>query len=215
MAAAEGSWVFEQRKRRGWPWRWLRVLCRVAVWLQAPIVAPGELFTFATQRTRTLRGIRVGVFGWPELDKQWRVIDTGLEIVEAWHPRAFESLKHDVRRIATIHGHSSRFSQLTKVCYLSDRTVLRFGPVQVASELVHEALHARLRRRGLAAWDLDFRARVEQLCIDEEIWFLRLLPPAAFVGIDELLHYNEERRQLHAAKHRIALRTERRQHATA
>jgi hypothetical protein len=185
------------------PRRWVRLLFRIAGLPMVPFVAILEAISLAAQRTRVLRGIRVGMFHSQESGRLCRVVDTALEIIEAWDPGRFQSIQHDVRRIAMVPTRTSHFSDITRVCYVSERPVAESGAVNVAAAIVHEGVHARLRRRGLGAWGLDLRARAEQLCIGEEIAFLRLLPPHVFIGIEALVRHTEERKQAHAAEYGI------------
>jgi hypothetical protein len=51
-------------------------------------------------------------------------------------------------------------------------------PEQIASTIVHEATHARLRRCGIG-YDEAIRARVEAICFRREIAFADSLPDGA------------------------------------
>jgi hypothetical protein len=81
------------------------------------------------------------------------------------------------------------FSIYTRTCYLDQRTVAEYIPPAVASKLVHEAVHARLRCAGLGSYGADLAVRVEELCIDEEIAFAQRLPRDEYPGVDDHLRY--------------------------
>ena len=146
-------------------------------------------------RWRTLHGIPVGLLSPDKAETAWSRVDTALEIISRFDPRRLGRLRSDVGRIFVGPMKHPLFSPPTRVCFLDEGTVLEWATGDIASSLVHEAVHARLRRKGLTAFGADFSEREEELCIDEQIAFAKRLPPDEFTAIDQaLLRLQELRR---------------------
>jgi hypothetical protein len=142
----------------------------------APFWIAVEATVMATCRFRTLGGMRVGLCRWRFAEASWRKVDEALQIIQTYDPRRFRRLRADVARVVVIPSRRPYFSPFTRTCYLDASTVNARGNGVVACSVVHEAVHARLRQKGLGAFTLDYVERVEELCMDEEIAFARSSP---------------------------------------
>jgi hypothetical protein len=181
------------------PWSSSGIVWYLFSWALTPLIFVWERLIMATSRYRLIGHIRVGVFRSGKAEALWPTVDEALRIIWAADPLRFDALRRDFDRIIVFPGNASSFSELTKVCYLSQRWVEKFGALNCATALVHEAMHARLRRRGLGAWGPQWKARIEELCIDEQIAFVRLLPRDVFTNLDELLRYLEDQKRTYPA----------------
>jgi len=137
----------------------------------------------------------VGVYRSPLAERFWRQVDEALDIVERYDLRTFRRLRSDVARIVVIPSRRTYFSPYTRTCYLKADAVNGWGNGDIACSLVHEAVHARLRQKGLAAFALEDRERAEELCVDEQIGFVRRLPEHRFHGRDKWLEQLAEVRR--------------------
>jgi hypothetical protein len=130
-----------------------------------------------------LRGINVTVVNTrPDITTSAVVerLDEALALIEAYQPWRFRHLQRDVREIrierfacrgAFIPHHQTVITELT---FLARRDI-HAGPV--ASSILHEGVHARVRASGFVAQDDGDRAREERLCRKAELAFGMALPP--------------------------------------
>ena len=107
-------------------------------------------------------------------------LDASLELIERHQPWRLRHLQRDLRQIrvarfptrgAYFAGHRACLVELT---FLARRDI---GPETVASTVVHEGMHARVHRMGVAEEGRD-RAREERICRRAELEFGQSLPPA-------------------------------------
>ena len=163
--------------RRSWRATALRVVWWVRTCLGEPARVGTELALRASLVSRPASQIPVYFMNHRRADELWRMVAEALAMIKALDPRRFQRLRRDVPRILVLPGRRSFLSPATNSCFLHERLVRDGGNVSVASILVHEAVHARLRKMGL--WYLpDLRVRMEELCVKEEIAFAKLLPDA-------------------------------------
>jgi len=113
-------------------------------------------------------------------------VHDALKLIATHDPRRFARLTRDVRRIwvGPTVNRAEWFVEL-EMC------VLRFGYVlsrdtsaaRLALTLAHEATHARLDRGGFG-YEEERRARLERICVSEEIALAERLPDASTLAAD-------------------------------
>lgn len=121
-------------------------------------------------------------------------VGTALRIISNFDPRRFKRLQQDVRRILllnTVDAAGMYWHEL-KACVLDLKYVREFPPEYIAATIVHEGIHARLRRRF--CYPPQLRRRIEDICISQEICFASMVP-----GTTELIQDAERRRRISAA----------------
>jgi hypothetical protein len=121
-------------------------------------------------------------------------VQAALGVISTYDPRRFGSLQRDVRRILLLNAGDAAgmYWHELRACVLDLSYVREFPPEYIASTLVHEGSHARLRRRF--RYPPQLRKRIEALCIGQEIRFASKLPAAA-----ELVEDAKRRRNIAAA----------------
>lgn len=98
-------------------------------------------------------------------------VAAALDLVATVRPWRIGAMRRDFSRIFVRQNTGVRaLFDLERSCVLDTYFVARFAPAQVASSIVHESVHARLRRggRGMPA---DLIAWVERLCRKAELGF--------------------------------------------
>ena len=114
-------------------------------------------------------------------DQLFARIDAALHLVDTYTPWRLPMMRRDFARIFMHRqdGVRAMFDPMRN-CSLDTYFVATFAPEQVASSIVHEGVHARLRRGGrviprdLIAWE-------ERLCRKAELGFGLRLPDGAAV----------------------------------
>lgn len=104
-------------------------------------------------------------------------VEEALHLISTYDPKRYKRIQRDIDRIIVfpeLQG-GEYFPEL-RACALG-RTTVNEGPIYLASVIVHEATHARLwGRGGRYEEDERLRARVERLCTQAEVNFLRTVP---------------------------------------
>jgi hypothetical protein len=165
-----------------------------------PAMAVLERLFLAMARYRTLEGIRVGVLDRSMAPQSWSKVGAALDLVKRATPRWFARSLRDLDAILVLPVRS-RLLVSTHTCVLSQQLVAERSPVIVASEFVHEAIHARLQRRGLR-WSPDVRGRHESVCLAAEIAFISRLPSLGYQGAERHIEFLEQRRRCHESRGR-------------
>lgn len=88
-----------------------------------------------------------------------------------------------LKRVIVVQSTGSEYWPFASACALSEMTLRTQTPEWVASVLVHETVHARLWRRGVK-YEERYRPRIEKICTEAQIRFLRSLP-----GTQELVDH--------------------------
>lgn len=107
-------------------------------------------------------------------------LNLSITLIAHYEPRRFARLKADLRGVLVYPFAASpraRYNRSTGYCELSPSLALSNDIVTIASSIVHEGTHARLRRVGKR--DPEGRLRVERVCVSEQIAFLDNLPGMA------------------------------------
>lgn len=112
-----------------------------------------------------------------ELASAREQLTLSIGLIAHYEPRRYARLKADLRGIL-VHpfatGSRARYSRSTGLCELSPSLAVSDDIVTIASSIVHEGTHARLRR--VRTDDPERRLRAERLCISQQIAFLEKLP---------------------------------------
>lgn len=104
-------------------------------------------------------------------------VDEALRIVEHYTPARFGRCRRDVRRIVLrrLPGLNGCYDPSMNAVVLDRGFVRGRGNARVALTFVHEATHARLRRRGIG-YPVELRARVERVCVRAELALAERIP---------------------------------------
>jgi hypothetical protein len=132
-------------------------------------------------RNKRVDGLWVGV--WDEtVDTElvWGRVEGALSLIKTYDRVRYGRLIRDVERVWVClipSGGVAAYNGSIRTCQLDTRFVLSetSTPEVVASAIVHEATHARLRRCGIG-YEEGVRARVEAVCFRREIAFTAKLP---------------------------------------
>lgn len=105
-------------------------------------------------------------------------LDESLALIERHQPWRLRHLRRDLKqiRVARFPSRGAYFPEhracLVELTFLARRDI---GPATVAATIVHEGLHARVHRMGVAETGRD-RAREERICRRAELEFGQSLP---------------------------------------
>jgi len=130
---------------------------------------------------RIVNGVWVGVLGGNKSDDGLIVkVSEALELIQQHDPVRYRRFLRDVRRIwiHTLVGARGQFSFNFKRCSL-DLGFVQSAPIEsIASTIVHEATHGHpcLTKMG---YPEGLRARIENICMQQQLTFLRKLPSAS------------------------------------
>lgn len=103
-----------------------------------------------------------------------------IDLIEQHQPWRLAHLRRDLRqfRVVRYPCRGAYFPEhracMVELTFLNRRDI---GPATVASTIVHEGMHARVHRMGVAEAGRD-RAREERICRRAELEFGESLPPA-------------------------------------
>jgi hypothetical protein len=129
--------------------------------------------------SRQLDGLWIGAFS-DNNERALLRVKKALRLIKVHDPIRYDRLLGDLDRVLVGPLPSSRlggYVEWLKTCELDSRFVLAktTSPEQIAATIVHEAAHARLRRRGIGYRE-EIRGRVEAVCVRRELAFARRLP---------------------------------------
>jgi hypothetical protein len=138
-----------------------------------PRLIQDALIRAASDR-RTMHGIAVWVLNdgkHASTDAMFATVGAALELIAQAQPWRLVGMRRDFKRIFVRENIGVRaMFEHSGTCVLDTFFVATFAPAQVASSIVHESVHARLRRGGrvipreLVAWE-------ERLCRKAELGF--------------------------------------------
>lgn len=128
----------------------------------------------AVSRTKTIRGVTVQVTNTrPDIDTDqvFERLDAALALIERHQPWYYRHLARDLARIV-VQRYPCRGAyfpeQRTCLVELTFSVNPEFTIAQVAATLLHEAMHARLDRRGVV-FTREIAARHERFCRRAEV----------------------------------------------
>ena len=113
-----------------------------------------------------------------------RRVEEALEAIRTHDPRRYSRLRRDLKRIwvrvQPAPSQSGCYNPALDACELDPRHLLRADvtPSDIASIVVHEGTHARLRGLGIGFAE-PLRKRIEAVCRREERAFAERLPLSA------------------------------------
>lgn len=121
-----------------------------------------------------------------ELARAKEQITISVGLIAHYEPRRYARLKADLRGIL-VHPFATspraRYNRSTGLCELSPSLAISEDIVTIASSIIHEGTHARLRH--VRVDDPGRRLRTEHICISQEIAFVEKLPRMSYRA-DEL-----------------------------
>ncbi len=127
----------------------------------------------ASERRR-MHGIEVWVMNdhlHASTEAMFDKIAAALDLVAEVQPWRIRAMQEDFSRIFVRQNTGVRaLFDLERSCVLDTYFVAKFAPAQVASSIVHEGVHARLRRGG-RTMPADLIAWEERLCRKAELGF--------------------------------------------
>ena len=137
-----------------------------------------DRFELWCSTSRTIDDLWLGTWD-DEPERYLRRVEEALSLIKTYDRLRYDRLTRDLKRIwvRLLTSSIGSFNESSGACQLDARFVLdeRSSPDVIASVIVHEATHARLRRCGFG-YDEELRPRVEAVCIRREIAFARRLP---------------------------------------
>jgi hypothetical protein len=129
--------------------------------------------------SKRVDGLWVGTYE-SDPEQVLRRVEEALGLIEAYDRLRYDRLTRDLERVwvRLLHtGALGSFNESVSACELDVRFVLAetSTPEVIAATIVHEAAHARLRRRGVG-YEEELRVRVEAICFRRELAFAKKLP---------------------------------------
>jgi hypothetical protein len=102
---------------------------------------------------------------------------SGIALIQEIAPRRFSWLLNHMNSFFVRDQGTPQYWIATNMCVLPVKRVLHVPVHETASDIVHEATHARLHRLGVPH-EMRLQDRLEQVCIREELRFARALASA-------------------------------------
>ena len=129
-----------------------------------------------SSHSRRVDGLWIGVLEKSDLPLL-KPVEDALTLIEMHDPLRYRRILCDLKGIwvVPLPGALGSYNGRRKLCSLSQSFVGSSSTEAIASTIVHEATHARLRRRSIG-YDEDLRGRVERACMRQELAFVRRLP---------------------------------------
>lgn len=134
---------------------------------------------WATER-RTMRGIPITLANTRrDIDSElvFRRLDTALALIERYQPDTFARMSQDFSRIHVVrYPCRAAFFPDSRVCVIELTFTVNpeFTEAQIASSIVHEAMHAHVNAMGVS--DPGQRPDEERLCRQAELEFGLAIP---------------------------------------
>lgn len=134
---------------------------------------------WATER-RTMRGIPITLANTRrDIDSElvFRRLDAALALIEQYQPDTFARMSQDFSRIHVVrYPCRAAFFPDSRVCVIELTFTVNpeFTEAQIASSIVHEAMHARVNAMGIS--DPAQRPDEERLCRQAELEFGLAIP---------------------------------------
>lgn len=171
--------------------RWLLRLWRPLQWARQELE-----WTASTQRT--IRGITVGILPLdrlvtPEAEElAFEKVSMGLDLIIAHDSRRLSASRRLLRGILIRPGHGPGYRPASNICALSTDAVLDRSHGSLASDLIHETMHARFAEAGLISFlSPELLQRMEEGCVREQIAFARRVPDDIFTRKQQHIEFLE------------------------
>jgi hypothetical protein len=128
---------------------------------------------------RVVDGVEVVVFsGDGDPVRHLTRLAAALTLVRQYSPRRFARIKRDLKRLALVARGGEVYDHGLRTYSVDLEVLERRSTEEVALAIVHEATHARLWNLNIKT-TRDNEARIEALCVAQEIEFASHLPNAA------------------------------------
>ena len=139
-----------------------------------------RLLALRLSNSNRIDGLWIGtLFAESEPDPALRRVEEALRLIKEYDRLRYNRLIRDLERVwvRPLPGLNGRFRHSLRICELDPTFVLAETslPEVIASVIVHEATHARLRGCGIGYAE-GLRPRVEAVCIRRELAFAAKLP---------------------------------------
>jgi hypothetical protein len=122
------------------------------------------------------------------VDQVHERIAAAFRLIDRLDPARARRMRTLLPNIMVLARVPTQFWAGTKTCVVDRNFLDTASDAYLACALVHEAAHARLRRRGIGSTPRSV-GRVEAVCIRDEIAFLKRLPRDEYPGTDRLIEY--------------------------
>lgn len=110
-----------------------------------------------------------------------------VELIETYDPIRTGTVQKGIRLLVIVDPPiKAQYFHVSKAVVIRDKILEILPPDSLASLLVHEATHARIRRMGIA-YNPVIKERVERICTRSQVWFLEKVP-----GAEELARVTRE-----------------------
>ena len=126
-------------------------------------------------------GLWVGVFAEPDDDALLARVRDALGLIAAHDPYRHRLIRREMDRI-WIHllpGDNSDWVAEERHCTLDPRVVRQQALDELAAMVIHEAVRARIERRGVTRHDYVRRQEIDRACLRQELAFARRVPDGA------------------------------------
>lgn len=135
----------------------------------------GATLLLLLSRSEEVRGFRVADTTDEPSDTALAQLDAALRVIECHQPRAFRALKRAITRFVLVRAGGPEYWPSAHAIVLNKHHVEALDASATALTIVHEAVHARLRRHGIG-YVPRLRQRIETLCVAAEVQLARTLP---------------------------------------
>jgi hypothetical protein len=143
-----------------------------------------QALTGPVPQRRRMHGIEVWVLNddlHASTEAMFEKVAAALDLIAEARPWRIRAMRQDFSRIFVRQNTGVRaMFDAERSCVLDTYFVAKFAPAQVASSIVHEGVHARLRRGGRRV-PADLIAWEERLCRRAEVGFGLRTPDGAAV----------------------------------
>jgi len=137
---------------------------------RAPRLSLAERGLLLMSQSRSVDGLWIGTAE-TEADLILGRVEQALGLIKTYDPCRYDRILQDLDRIwvRLLPGPVARFQASIRACELDPRPILRgeWSPEVIAATIAHEAMHARLWKRGVGYEEAD-RHRIEVICLRAE-----------------------------------------------
>ncbi len=151
-----------------------KVSYSVVSWVRVPLRWALLNTLFLLSSKTVIGGIEVIDVAEVDVDQTLRRLREALDVIRRTDVRRYERMRRDLRRIVLMKAGVPQFASEVGACLIRSAYVREKSAEAVATTLVHEAVHARIHRRGVG-YGPGLRIRVEEVCVKQQIDFARAL----------------------------------------
>jgi hypothetical protein len=130
-------------------------------------------------RNTHIDGLWVGAFEGKRDAELSEKVGQALRLIKAYDPRRYARVLKGLDRVLVglIPGNIAQFRTDTRTCEIDARFVFSYSPEKLATVIVHESTHGKLRQLNIG-YSEAMRDRVEKVCVRQEFAFASKLPNA-------------------------------------